>query len=109
MTAALLALAIPVASAAAAGGASVGAPANGAPPVGHVWLIMLENHSFAENFGAPAKSFNPMPGSPASMAYMSSALPSQGALLENYYGVAPPEQLQLHGAAERPAAELRLL
>ena len=74
----------------ATGAPSLGAPANGAPPVGHVWVIMLENHSFAENFGAPAKTFQPTPGSPASMTYMSSTLPSQGALLEDYYGVAHP-------------------
>jgi hypothetical protein len=60
------------------------------PPVRHVWLIMLENHSFAENFGAPATQFTPKPGSPASMQYLAQTLPAQGALLTNYFGVAHP-------------------
>jgi hypothetical protein len=88
--AALAALGILPVSVAATGAPSLGAPANGAPPLGHVWVIMLENHSFPENFGAPAKAFSPQPGSPASMTYLSSTLPSQGALLEDYYGVAHP-------------------
>lgn len=61
-----------------------------APPVRHVWLIMLENHSFAENFGPPAQNFQPSSGSSASMTYLAKTLPSQGALLENYYGIAHP-------------------
>jgi hypothetical protein len=55
-----------------------------------VWLIMLENHSFAENFGTAAKTFRPKAGSPASMTYMLKTLPSEGALLTNYFGVAHP-------------------
>jgi hypothetical protein len=90
MLAVVAALSSTAVSAAAPGAALLGAPANGAPPVGHVWVIMLENHSFAENFGAPAKAFHPTQGSPASMTYLSSTLPSQGALLESYYGVAHP-------------------
>ncbi len=66
------------------------APANGAPPVRHVRLIMFENHSFAENFGAAAKSFKPKRGSRASMTYLARTLPSEGALLTNYFGVAHP-------------------
>jgi hypothetical protein len=73
-----------------AGAAALGAPAHGAPPVGHVWLIMLENHSFAENFGTPAQAFKPAAGSPASMTYLAKTLPTKGALLRNYFGVAHP-------------------
>src|ERR1022692_284877 len=57
--------------------------ANGAPPVGHVWLIMLENHSWAENFGSPAQNFRAPAGSPASMTYLAKTLPSLGARLDN--------------------------
>jgi phosphatidylinositol-3-phosphatase len=59
-------------------------------PVKHVWLIMLENHSFAENFGRPALKFHARAGSPASMTYLARTLPAQGALLDNYYGIAHP-------------------
>ena len=64
-TACAVAAIVVLASAATAAGATrngatpLGSPANGAPPVGHVWLIMLENHSYPENFGAPAKRFSP--------------------------------------------------
>ncbi len=66
------------------------APAGGAPPVGHVWLIMLENHSWAENFGPPAQGFQPRAGSPESMTYLAKTLPSLGARLDDYYGIAHP-------------------
>src|SRR5664279_4907005 len=78
---ALLALLAPVAP---------GAAATKLPPIHHVWVIMLENHSFAENFGAPAKGFKAKPGSPASMRYLARTLPAQGALLTRYFGVAHP-------------------
>src|SRR5437899_1349531 len=55
-------------------------PANGAPPMGHVWYIMLENSSYAENFGPAAQN------DPKSQ-YLAKTLPSQGALLTNYYGL----------------------
>jgi phosphatidylinositol-3-phosphatase len=46
------------------------------PAVGHVFIIVLENESFARTFG------------PASQApYLSKTLVSQGALLRNYYGI----------------------
>lgn len=73
-----------------AGSAPLSAPAGGAPPVGHVWLIMLENHSWAENFGAPAQQFQPRAGSPESMTYLAKTLPSLGARLDDYYGIAHP-------------------
>jgi hypothetical protein len=84
----VFAVAMTVMMLAAPAGAST--PMSTLPPIHHVWLIMLENHSFAENFGAPAKQFKATPGSPASMSYMASTLPSQGALLTNYFGVAHP-------------------
>ncbi len=52
-------------------------PATAAPPpIGHVWVIVLENTSYAESFGPDAKA-----------PYFSRDLPAQGALLSQYYGV----------------------
>jgi len=50
-------------------------PAAPLPKIGHVFIIVLENESFAETFGpqSPAKYLN--------------SLSNQGALLENYYGI----------------------
>jgi hypothetical protein len=47
------------------------------PKVKHVWVIMLENEGYASTFGNPAAD-----------PYLAATLPSQGALLENYYGTA---------------------
>jgi hypothetical protein len=44
--------------------------------IGHVWVIVLENHSFDANF-------TPLEGTQNTYA---ATLPSQGALLTNYYG-----------------------
>jgi hypothetical protein len=53
------------------------APASAAlPPIGHVFIIVLENESASTTFG---------PGSPA--PYLSSTLRAQGAYLPNYYGI----------------------
>ena len=49
----------------------------GAPPIKHVFTIVLENKGYDETFG---------PSSPAK--YLSRTLPSQGALLTQYYGTA---------------------
>lgn len=46
------------------------------PQIRHVFVIMLENDGYASTFG-----------SPSSDPYLATTLPSQGALLENYYGV----------------------
>ncbi len=46
------------------------------PPIGHVFVIVLENESASTTFG---------PGSPA--PYLSSTLRAQGAYLPNYYAV----------------------
>ena len=70
----------------------------------HVWLIMLENHSFAENFGEPAKTFAPpvrgidgVSGAEASVR--------GGAAYELFRGRAP-QYRELHGPRERSAPEL---
>jgi len=53
-----------------------GAPAAGfqLPPVRHVFVIMLENENYATTFGDPSAD-----------PYLASALPKQGALLDDYY------------------------
>jgi hypothetical protein len=58
-------------------GVASAAPAAAAlPPIGHVFVIVLENESASTTFG---------PGSPA--PYLSSTLRSEGAYLPNYYAV----------------------
>src|SRR4051794_8095809 len=52
------------------------APPQQPPPIGHVFVVVLENENAAVTFG---------PGSPA--PYLSQTLPSQGAFLPEYYGV----------------------
>ena len=47
----------------------------GLPKVGHVFVIVLENQSYATTFGNPTAD-----------PYLATYLPSQGALLTNYYG-----------------------
>jgi phosphatidylinositol-3-phosphatase len=47
------------------------------PKVRHVWVIVLENEGYVSTFGEPAAD-----------PYLASTLPSQGALLENYYATA---------------------
>jgi phosphatidylinositol-3-phosphatase len=44
------------------------------PPLRHVFVIMLENEGYNATFGGPNN-------------YLNTALPAQGALLTNYYGV----------------------
>ena len=57
--------------------AAVPASASAAPPpIGHVWVIVLENTSYAESFGPDSKA-----------PYFSRDLPAQGALLTQYHGV----------------------
>jgi hypothetical protein len=64
---AVLALAVPAHARPAPGGP---------PPVGHVFIVFLENENADTTFG---------PGSPA--PYLSQTLPSQGGFLPQYYGV----------------------
>jgi hypothetical protein len=45
------------------------------PEINHVFVIVLENESYAGTFGDPAAD-----------PYLATTLPSEGALLENYYG-----------------------
>lgn len=52
------------------------ASAAGLPPLRHVFVIVLENKGFDETFGYDSAA-----------QYLSVTLPSQGALLPNYYGV----------------------
>jgi hypothetical protein len=47
------------------------------PPIKHVWVIDLENESYSYTFGAAGAKFAP---------YLTKTLPSEGALLKNYYG-----------------------
>lgn len=44
------------------------------PKIGHVFVIVLENEDYASTFGAPSSD-----------PYLAQTLPSQGALLEDYY------------------------
>jgi len=46
------------------------------PPIGHVWVVNLENQTYTNTFGTPAN--NP---------YLASVLPSEGILVKQYYGV----------------------
>jgi phosphatidylinositol-3-phosphatase len=67
LAAALLALAAP---------AAARTPSTGQPPVGHVFVVVLENENADSTFS---------PDSPA--PYLSTTLPSQGAFVPEYYGV----------------------
>jgi phospholipase C len=62
-----------VAAAALAG--STGAAPTAHPPVKHVFVIVLENESYASTFGDPAAD-----------PYLARTLPAKGALLTQYYG-----------------------
>ena len=48
------------------------------PPIKHVWIIDLENESFGYTWGASGHKF---------ASYLTQTLPSQGAMLNNYYGI----------------------
>jgi phosphatidylinositol-3-phosphatase len=50
--------------------------ASAVPPVRHVFVIVLENEGYAATFGNPSAD-----------PYLATTLPSQGALLTNYYGI----------------------
>jgi phosphatidylinositol-3-phosphatase len=47
------------------------------PPVKHVWVINLENENYAYTFGPSGHKFAP---------YLTRTLPSEGAMVRNYYG-----------------------
>jgi hypothetical protein len=56
------------------------APASGAaaalPPIGHVWVIVLENEDSSTTYGQGSKA-----------AYLAHTLTAQGAFVPNYYGI----------------------
>ncbi len=66
------------------------------PPIRHVWVIELENQSYASTFGDPAAD-----------PYLARALPAKGALLTQYYAVghysADNYIAQVSGQAPNPA------
>jgi phosphatidylinositol-3-phosphatase len=72
---AILAVLVPAALGLAAGTAAA-APYT-PPPIKHVWVIMLENESYNYTFGSAGHKYAP---------YLTETLPSEGALLKNYYG-----------------------
>jgi hypothetical protein len=45
------------------------------PPVGHIFVLLLENQSYSQTFGARSRT-----------PYLAVTLPAQGALLTHYYG-----------------------
>jgi hypothetical protein len=71
-----LVLAVLSAMLAIAAPAAARVPSSGPPPVGHVFVVVLENENASTTFGADS----PAP-------YLSKTLPTQGAFLPNYYGV----------------------
>ncbi len=48
----------------------------GLPPIRHVFVITLENEGYAATFGTPSSD-----------PYLATTLPSEGALLQQYYGI----------------------
>ena len=70
--AALTTALVPGASASARTAAQAPAP----PRIGHVFVIVLENESYASTFGSPSAD-----------PYLASTLPKRGALLTQYYGI----------------------
>jgi phospholipase C len=71
-----LAAALAVGTSLLAVGPGAATPTAGAPPIGHVFVIVLENEGYDATFGNPAAD-----------PYLAKTLPSEGALLTNYYGI----------------------
>lgn len=69
-----LLLLVALAAAAVFAGSTGASPAT-QPPIKHVFVIVLENESYASTFGDPAAD-----------PYLAQTLPSKGALLTQYYG-----------------------
>jgi phosphatidylinositol-3-phosphatase len=65
---------VAAALAVALGTSAAGAQAFTPPKIRHVFVIILENQGYAATFGTPSAD-----------PYLAQTLPSQGALLENYY------------------------
>jgi phosphatidylinositol-3-phosphatase len=51
-------------------------PSTGLPPIRHVFVIVLENEGYDDTFCDPSSD-----------PYLAGTLPSEGALLKNYYGI----------------------
>jgi hypothetical protein len=66
----------PPTTAARAGRTTGAAPKNGLPPIRHVFVIVLENEGYDNTFGSPSAD-----------PYLAGTLPSEGALLSQYYGI----------------------
>src|SRR5215472_7033347 len=60
----------------AASGPAAPAPSHPLPPIRHVFVLLLENQSYALTFGAQS----PAP-------YLARTLPARGALLTQYYAI----------------------
>ncbi|HUZ44899.1 MAG TPA: alkaline phosphatase family protein [Acidimicrobiales bacterium] len=73
--AALVSAGAMTAAAAAVGGPALAIPAPRSPHIGHVFVIVLENQSYAGTFGSPAAD-----------PYLAGTMPAEGALLTQYYG-----------------------
>jgi hypothetical protein len=69
-------VAVAVACFGAAAASTASAAAAGLPPVGHVFVIVLENKGFGDSYGAGQ----------VAAPYMTKTLPSQGVLVPRYYG-----------------------
>ena len=74
--------AVALTGAAAAPAAPPAAAASVLPPIGHVWTIVLENSDFLQTFVAGTNGT----GTPLSDPYIAQTLPSEGALVVNYFG-----------------------
>lgn len=59
------------------GGSAPARPVGGVSPVRHVFVIVLENASYARSFGPNSR-----------LPYLARTLPGQGVLLDQYYGTA---------------------
>ena len=71
------AAAVALATLGSSGGSAAAAPAvYHLPKITHVWNILLENEDYATTFGDPAAD-----------PYLATTLPSEGALLQDYYGI----------------------
>ena len=66
---------------------SAAAPSAALPPVGHVFVIVLENEGYAATFGDPAAD-----------PYLAKTLPAKGVLLTTVLRDRPQAQRQLHRA-----------
>ena len=64
------------------------------PAITHIWNIVLENEDYATTFGDPSAD-----------PYLAATLPSEGALLENYYGTGHESNDNYISLRVRPAPQ----